>query len=57
VEDDVAVALQSMSVDFGAVISQGSIKRRAEMVGPDRLKWRELERSGPFSKKRVLHFS
>ncbi len=46
----------SDSVDFGTVIGQGPIKRRAEMVGLDRLKWRELKRSGPFGKKRVLHF-
>ena len=39
----------SDSVDFSTVIGQGPIKRRAEMAGPDRLKWRELERTGPFS--------
>ena len=44
-------------IDFGPVIGQGSIKRRAEMVGLDRLKWREFELSCPFRQKRVLHCS
>ena len=44
-------------VDFDTVIGQGSIKRRAEIVGLDRLKWREFERSCPFRQQGVLQFS
>src|SRR5262249_59664178 len=41
-------------VKLGAVLGQGLIEGRTEMLRPDRRKWRHFETSGPTGEQRIL---